>query len=258
MQTEIAIEELVGKTRRTMFWRLYTLPWILLTLVLICGIFWTYHNANPAAPKTAIISTNILEIVEKQKVEIERVRGAAMTNGWGMWLTEPNGSNQFVLTTTKAVYTNEVRLDAKVFAGSLLEMKETTLAQADAVRRLSGVGESLNVASSSLKNGIKGIEKMTSVYTNLPKVAQEGARVVREEKAEDPIPFGVEDWKLAQRLKYDLEGEMTKAIGGLIEFEVERWDGEDKTALKAKLRNGSDLMIKRSFDGFKTYNGIRK
>lgn len=199
------------------------------------------------------------EIVEKQRIEIAMLRGAAMTNGYGMWLTEPNGSNQFVLTTSKAVYTNELRMDPKVFAGYMMEMKEMTVAYqgtieklADITTNLSGVANEVRGSGLSLKTQIRGIEKVVGVSTG--NVVQTQPRAIVEVHE----PFTAEDWGLSKKVGYDLEKEIKKSLGGMIEFEVEGWDGKDKALLVDKLQKATDNLVNRSFEGFKTYNGLRR
>jgi hypothetical protein len=218
MNTDNNTEQQIRQIKRAMFWRLYTLPWIILTVFLVALVVISpFHKPNP------VITTNV-------------VQNCSCGTMYGH---NPIITNKIVYTKPISYASNFALLNDDL---NVVKSNQNYLIKefSKARKEISGVGKA-----------IKPVESSTIVYTN----NFEGNTKSVKEQGEE---FSSGDYLLAERIGYNLEEELVKNIQGLITYEMSQWDGTNRVTLQIKLRKGSERIIKDSFDGFKTYNRLKK
>lgn len=265
MNTNASMQEVLKQTRRNIFWRLYTLPWILLTLLLACVLYFTYtHKPKPTDYYDKY--TNLVIHANALETQMTQMREAAMLTGNGKWITSPSGSNQFVYTENTNMWDyNRIYEKWNEQLTNMAPIYESQKAIIQELFKLhgnlSGVAKALGMELGKVEGVILKEEVIEDIpLPPMPKNPFGG--VLTPIKPVPPIEtreiFTGKDYLLAESVKYDLEGEMVKNVRELISYEMGRWDGRDKKELMHSLQNGSELLIKNAFEGFRTYNRLKK
>lgn len=252
MLTEAQAEMDRKRTRRTMFWRLYSLPWILLCLFLVLCVLAaiTYKHESPPEYLQAIENSKNLTR------EMEAMRAEAVRTGNGHWIVLPNGANSFVYTAQTNVVNNyDLRKDIMEVLAIQRDLFEQMYIQVSngnrAAKLMTGAAEAVRKESSILSGVAKEMESKLSNFSNAPSIQPKSIGIV-----ENARTFDGGDWLLAESVGYDLEKELDKGIRGLISFEFARWDGKSKKELEDRLQTGSQKIIDGAFEGFKTYHRV--
>jgi hypothetical protein len=250
--------EVSRKARRNMFWKLYTLPWLILTLLLLTGMYYAFETK----PEYYSAYTNSVMQVKSIEVELMKMREAAMLTGNGKWITSPSGSNQFVYTmhTTNTMSGNEwdigriyKELEEEVRGMGLISVSQKSVLQ------------EMYKISNEMSAGVKLIEDGVMATKGI------GAAGARREAPSissgvaDRNEFTGRDYLLAKSVNYNLEEEMVRNLRELVALEIGGWDIKDngggngsKRELVKKLQDSMEGVIRSAFDGFRTYNRLKK
>lgn len=283
MLTQAQMEVEKRRTRRTMFWRLYSLPWILLCILLsLCVIAAiTYkHSPTPESAKVVLTSKSeneylqALENCKNLTAEMEAMRAEAIRTGNGYWRVLPNGSNSFVYTPKEGIrngkddlhdlrqdITEVLAIQKDIFAQMYMQVSNGNRAvklMTGAAQTIGNEGKNLTAVAQKLE---QTTERLSGVAKDMELQLNNSKNTIRPKsigEVENEKVFDGRDWLLAESVGYDLEKELDKGIGNLVSFEVARWDGKSKKDLETKLQIGSQKIISGAFQGFKTYHRINK
>lgn len=268
MNTNIGTQEIVRTTRRNIFWRLYTLPWLILTILLLSALFYAVaHKPKPTEYYDAY--TNLTEQVVTMEKEMTKMREAAMLTGNGKWITLASGSNQFVYTTNTNVW--DFGRIYERWNEQLTNLTPVYESQKSVIQELFKLHGNLTGVAKELREElgkVKGVilkEEVTEALPLPPMPKSSFGELVQSVQPVHPVRqvesrevFTGKDYLLAESVNYDLEGDMIKNIRELISYETGQWDGRDKREFMLRLQNSSERVIRASFDGFRTYNRLKK
>jgi len=285
--TDETMREIVLKEKKKLFMRLYMIPWISLTLVLVSIIsfqfyyYFEYYYQNTYLPSMPYLpsKTKIVDKADKrgsgsyivdETCKVEPVRGfykEAVSNGNGEWIVNKEGEVNFKWKpSTESLVTSQVQAQVnskikqlqdsyKTNAIVILENKrQETITecrrdfQIEAVNK--GVGKWVADNNGVTEFKWKGIPEIVNDYTST-----ESNLLVRANMVKRDEPFTFENYKVARNVGIDIEGELIKRVS--LSIETVFWGNKD-IMFKDKVKEEISKSIHGMFDGFESLNKIGK
>ena len=277
MVTDETMREIVLKEKKKLFMRLYTLPWVSLTSVLLLIIGYQFSHRSPF--KTASLNTAIIDIQKGYVNDTNGVNGVsgvsgvkgfykeAVNNGNGEWVVNKEGEVNFKWKPcTESLITSQVQVQVnvktkqiqdsyKTNAIEILENKrQETMAeclkafQIEAVNK--GVGKWTADNGGAVEFKWKGIPEIVNEYTSTESNLLLRLNMVKREE-----PFTFNNYKVARNVGIDIEGEIIKRVS--LSIETVFW-GRSDIVFKDKVKEEISKSIHGMFDGFETLNRVDK
>ena len=269
MQTEEKVEEMIKEERKKVFWRLYALPWVLLTLTLIGIIIYLYKA--PSIVKTenrAFISdtnTNVNTNVNTNGNGISYKE--AVNRGVGEWICDTNGEVSFKWkASTESVISSQVNVQVQLKLKNLQEQyktnaievlenkrKETIIEcrrdfQMEAIGK--GLGKWVCNNNGEVEFKWKVIPEIVMEYT-----CTESNELNKINQVKRDMPFTMKDFEMAKVIGIDIEKELIKR--SMLGIEAAYWGNKDNIT-KEIVKGEVSRAIHGMFDGFETLNKTDK
>jgi len=222
MKTETAVQNKVKEERRRVFWRLYTLPWIISLIVLMLisfGFIWVIRDLK------IDINEREEQLRSIGKVEGQReIQQDAIDNGHGQWEVSREGEVDFVWSEV---------IKPKIPKPVII--KETSIITNEVIRIIT--------------NEIIRVENPENIEI---RSMAEDVEVIRDH------PFGIDDFELAKRLGINLEKELIDRTSLAISHVLDYTDESIPfSILESRLQAEVIKNIRYSFDGFETYHKVK-
>jgi hypothetical protein len=275
MKTEQTVDETIREAKRTVFWKLYSLPWIIAIVILLFIVFiqyqsnkvelGTYIEKQEQVRKTGIIDG-------KRSIEIE-----AVEKGHGEWQVNRDGSTLFNWKNLARNVGNDyiafkpaiedIPLSSPIISNVInytyLTITNEAYRTNDVYRTNEIVIVNTNIIDKT--NMVVEIYVKTNevIYTrNVIKTNEVDGRSIVELLSEHARNgFNKDDYELSRKLGMDLEGDLIAMIAGKISNETDKmgsnWTSEERDRFINKMVKEVGESVHRTFNGFKTYNRLK-
>lgn len=255
-------------SRRQLFWKLYSLPWVILTIILLLIIFYQYKT-NYGLNGSLVVSEDI--VIEKSFEESEDLNQSSVDTSLSfnlpisfpvVHLPQSIADSYVNSNELKIVYTNESSYLRDGMA--LVDIDELNNFYIDA-HRFNGLGEIYDrfISFEDVYTG-----KLSNLNDILDRLEDIHGMYVRGSSVDlsPRSPFGTRsdyprydlgDHYFAESIGYDVEKEIINSLDVSIYRAISNWDGHNKGDLSVLLHDELEGVVIRSFDGFETYNKIK-